>query len=329
MGVAVSAALFAYLLWTVDLRTLAAQMARTDWAWVAVAVVLTPLGLWVRAIRWGYLFPPGARPPALVPAMMIGYMVNNVLPLRAGEVARVWVVARRWGHGFWTVLATLIVERVLDGLAIVAVLGVLVLLIDVPVYLRWGATVMLVVNVAGIIILTAFAVAPARSRTWVAWVTRRWPRVRGIALDGFERFVRGLEGIRTPSHVLPLIVWTVAVWTVPLLIAWTMLRAVHLSLPWLAQLAVLAFLGVGVSIPSAPGFIGVFHAAAVLALGVFGGAQAESLGYALLLHAVQFVPVTLIGWGFLLREHLTLADATHATPVEDEPDRPRPTPVGR
>ena len=58
-------------------------------------------------------------------------------------------------------------------------------------------------------------------------------------------------------------------------------------------------------------------------------AQAESLGYAILLHAVQFVPVTLIGWGFLLREHLSLADATHATPVEDEPAPSRPTPVGR
>jgi uncharacterized membrane protein YbhN (UPF0104 family) len=294
-----------------------------------VATVLTPIGLWVRAVRWRYLFPPGAPPPALVAGVMIGYMVNNVLPLRAGEVARVWVVARRWGHGFWTVLATLIVERVLDGLAIVAVLGVLVLLVDVPLYLRWGAALMLAVNVAGVIVLAAFAVAPARSRAALGWATRRWPRLRGVALDGFERFVRGLEGIRTAAHLLPLIVWTLAVWALPLLIAWAMLRAVHLSLPWLAPLAVLAFLGVGVSIPSAPGYIGVFHAAAVLALGVFGVAPAESLGYALLLHAVQFVPVTLIGWVFLLREHLSLADATHAAPTEEEPEGPRPAPVGR
>jgi uncharacterized membrane protein YbhN (UPF0104 family) len=175
----------------------------------------------------------------------------------------------------------------------------------------------------GVAVLVSFAAAPGPSRAGLRWLTRRWPRVQSSALRIFERFRRGLEGIRTPAHSVPLLLWTVVVWVVPAFAAWTMLRAMTLSLPfpptipphhraWVASWVVLAFVGVSVSLPSAPGFVGVFHAAAVLALGIFGVPRAEGLGYALVLHAVQYVPVTLEGWLFLLREHVTLAEATHA-----------------
>src|SRR3989442_11320887 len=114
---------------------------------------MAPLQIWVRGRRWWYLFPPGSNPPALAPAMMIGYMANNVLPLRAGEFVRVYVVARRWGHGFWTTLATLIVERLLDSLFIVLVMVVLLLRIAVPRPLAIGAAVLLAVDLIAVSVL--------------------------------------------------------------------------------------------------------------------------------------------------------------------------------
>jgi uncharacterized membrane protein YbhN (UPF0104 family) len=144
------------------------------------------------------------------------------------------------------------------------------------------------------------------------WVFRRWPRLQSLVTRVFDRFARGLEGIRAPAHALPLLVWTVAVWVIPAVEAWMVLRALDLSLSWVAPWVVLAFVGVSVSLPSAPGFIGVFHAAAAVALGMFGVARAEAVGYALILHAAQFVPITLIGWAFLLREHVTLAEVARA-----------------
>jgi uncharacterized protein (TIRG00374 family) len=318
LGVAVSVALFAYLFWNVDLHALGEQLRHARWTWVLFAAVLTPLGLVARARRWRYLFAPGERPPSLVSGLMIGYMVNNILPLRAGELARVYVVARRWGHGFWTVLATTIVERVLDGLAVVLMLGILVLLVDVPPVLRWGAGVLLLINLAGVVILVSFALAPGPSRTAIRWVVRRWPRAQAPALRIFERFVRGLAGVRTPAHAIPLVLWTVVVWVIPATFAWSAMRAMNLALLWVAPWTVLAFVAVGVSIPSAPGYVGVFHAATTVALGLFGVPHAEALGYALVLHAAQFVPVTLVGWIALLREQVSLAAATHATPAPDE-----------
>jgi len=90
VGIAISAGLLGYLVWSVDVRELAATLARTRWEWVVLASALGPLGVWARGRRWWYLFPPDSKPPALVPATMIGFMANNVLPLRAGEFVRVW-----------------------------------------------------------------------------------------------------------------------------------------------------------------------------------------------------------------------------------------------
>ena len=310
VGVVISVALFGYLVWSVDVHELVALLGRTRWEWVIVACALAPVSVWTRARRWRYLFPPGSDPPAVIPATMIGYMVNNVLPLRAGELVRVYVVAKRWGHGFWTALATLIVERVLDSLVIVLIMAVLVLRVPVPPTLEIGAAVVLAIDLVAVAVLCSLAVAPVRARRVIERLTRRWPALQRRVVAILETFVLGLEGIRTRAHLLPLVLWTVVVWVLPAFITWTMLRALQLELPWIAAWVVLAFVGLGVAIPSAPGYIGVFHAAATIALSIFSVPTTAAFGFALLLHAAQIVPITVVGWIYLLREHLTLADAT-------------------
>ena len=311
-----------WLFSSVDRQKLLEQILRTDWRWLLLSAALGPAGLLVRARRWPYLFPPGSNPPGIVPAMMIGYMVNNVLPLRAGEVVRVYVVARRWGGHFWTTAATLIVERVLDSLCIVLILGVLVFMVPVPRIVEWAALVMLAVDVIGISFLIAIATAPARCRAILQRLTGRWPALQAKLLQGFERFLHGLDGIRTRSHIVPIILWTIIIWLVPAAAAWTCLRAMHLDLPWLAGWVVLAFVGLGVSIPSAPGYVGVFHAAAVLATSIFGVPETEGLGFGIVFHASQLVPVTVLGWIYLLREQMTLGEVTRGH-AEEAPAAPR------
>jgi uncharacterized protein (TIRG00374 family) len=317
VGVAISLVLLVSLLWTVDLAEVWRQLQKTQWGWTLVSAALAPIGLWIRARRWIYLFPPGSKPPALVPAMMIGYMVNNILPLRAGEIVRVYVVARRWGRGFWTALATLVVERVLDSLVLILVLGVLIFLIPVPATLRWAATILLVLDVIAVAVLALLAVAPAACERVLRGATRRWPGLADRGLPILRRFVDGLDGIRTPGHLLPLALWTVVVWLAPAAAAWAIFRAMDLDLPWIAAWTVLAFVGVGISIPAAPGYVGVFHYAAVLALEIFDVPRPAALSYALVYHASQILAITASGWVFLLREHLSLGEATHVRPTPE------------
>src|SRR5207302_1697347 len=183
IGIAISAALVAYLLASVDLRELGRQLLATNWAWVTLAVVAGLAGVLARARRWRWLFPPGPEPPGIVAATMIGYMANNVLPLRAGEVVRIYVLARKLRESgpmtgtqsFWLVTATLVVERVLDSLAIVSILAMLVLVIPLPRVIEWAAGVLLVIDVVGVSVLVAIVRAPEASRRLLLRLTGRWP----------------------------------------------------------------------------------------------------------------------------------------------------------
>jgi len=316
LGIAISVALFAYLLTTVDLAQVADRLRHTQLGWTAISVALAPLSLCVRARRWRYLFAPADRPPGLLPAMMIGYMANNILPLRAGELVRVYVVSHRWGRGFWAVLGTLVVERVLDSLSVVGALGILVLLIPVPKIFQYTAATLLVIDLVAVAALITLAAAPEAAARLLARLTARWPHIEHRASRIFGTFVQGLDGVRARANLLPLIGWTILVWIVPALAAWTMILAMDLHLPITAGFTVLAFVGLSISIPSAPGYVGVFHYAAVLALEIFGVERETAVGYALLFHAAQIMPVTLIGWLFLLREHMTLREATRSRAAE-------------
>jgi len=308
----------------VDLPELGRQLAATQWWWVAGATTVGPLGLWFRALRWRYLFPPRSEPPGLVAANMIGYMANNVLPLRAGELVRVYVAARHLqgerrmatGESLWLAGATIIVERVLDSLSLVLIMAVLIFVIPVPPALQYAAGLILALDAVAAGALIALAVAPSRSRRVLARLTRRWPRLATRAERGLDMVQLGLAGVRARAHLGPLAAWTVIVWVLGALGAWALLRAVHLDLGLIAGWTVLAFVGFGISIPSAPGYVGVWHAAAVLALAIFGVSQPVAVGYAVLYHASQFVPITLLGWLFLLREHVSLGEVTRA-PASD------------
>ena len=313
-GVAVSAALLVYVFWSVDLRDVGARLLRTHWGWLAVAAGLNLLSVWVRARRWRYLFPPGATPSHLFPAVMIGFMGNNVLPLRAGEVVRVYVVHRH-GQPFWTTVATVVVERVLDALAIGLMLAALILVVPIRAELRWSALLFMSVDLVAMAVLAFMAVAPDHCRRLGRSLCRFTPRLEGPVLRILDTFNEGLRGVRARRHAAPLVAWSAGIWVVLAGAVGAAFLAADLHLPFAAAWVVLAFLGLGVSLPSSPGFVGVVQAATVLALELFAVPRAEALSFSLLLHAAQYVPVTAWGLALLAAEHVSLGDARRGVAV--------------
>jgi uncharacterized protein (TIRG00374 family) len=228
----------------------------------------------------------------------------------------------RRGQPFWTTVATVVVERVLDALAIGLMLAALILMIPMRAELKWSALLFMSVDLLAMAVLGVLAMAPDRSRRAAQRIVARWPRLKGPALRMVDTFNEGLRGVRAPGHLLPLIMWSASIWVALALAVWTGFLAVDLALPFTAAWVVLAFLGLGVSLPSSPGFVGVVQAATVLALELFGVARAEALSYSLLLHAAQFVPVTAWGLVLLAVEHVSLAEATRA-PASSATPSPR------
>ena len=311
-GIAVSIALLVYLFWDVDLHDIVTHLANTYWSYLAASVLLNMLSLWLRAWRWYYLFPPGAQPSHLFSALMIGYMGNNLLPLRAGEIVRVYVAARR-GQRFWTTLATVVVERALDGLALGLIVAGLFLVITFPPSLRWPAAVFLVLDLVAMILLAVLAYTPAACAAMTSALFRRWPRLEQRAMNALGTMNEGFRGVRAGHHLVPIAVSSAGIWILFAVSIWTALHATHLDLPFAASWTVLAFLGLGVSLPSSPGFVGVVQAAGVLALALFAIPRTQALSFSILLHASQFFPVTFVGLAFLLVEHVSLAEAAHAS----------------
>ena len=314
VGVAISAALLVYLFWGVDLQDVLARLAATHWGWLVASIVLNLVSLWVRAWRWYYLFPPGSQPSRLFNALMIGYLGNNLLPLRAGEIVRVYVASRR-GQRFWTVLATVVVERALDGLAVGLIVVALFLTIPIPARFRWPAIIFLSADLLAMVILAVLAFAPQPCATAIRVLFHRWAGIERRLMRALGTMREGLEGVRTGHHVVPIVLSSAAIWLVLAVSIWTALRAANLDLPLAASWTALAFLGLGVSLPSSPGFVGVVQAAIVLALALFAVPHTEALSFSLLLHASQYFPVTLCGLYSLFVEHVSLVDATRSARV--------------
>ncbi|MGH7299269.1 MAG: lysylphosphatidylglycerol synthase transmembrane domain-containing protein [Candidatus Rokuibacteriota bacterium] len=312
LGLAVSAGLLVYVFWDVDLGVIAAELRGTLWTFLALSAGLNFVSMWVRAWRWWYLFPPGTRPTHLYRALLIGYMGNNLLPLRAGEVVRVYVASRH-GPRFWTTLATVVVERALDGLALGLIVAGLLLIVPVPGEVRWSIAIFLAVDLIAMAVLVTIAAAPGLCRVLIEVFFHRlgWLERRLLSLLG--TMTEGLRGVRTTRHVIPIILGSVGIWLFFALSVWAAMRAAHLDLPLIASWTVLAFLGLGVSLPSSPGFVGVVQAATVLALALFAVPRTEALAFSLLMHASQFFPVTAVGLLCLLLEQVSLTDAARAS----------------
>ena len=318
VGLAVSAALLVYFFWDVDLRAVAARLRETRWSFLALCAALNVLALWLRAWRWYYLYPPGTRPSHLFNATMIGYMANNLLPLRAGEIVRVYV-ATRHGQRFWTTVATLVVERVLDALAVGTMVAVLLLVVPFPRELRWSAFLFIAVDLAAMLVLAVIAVAPSFCDRVIRALFSRWCWGERRLLDILSTMSEGLRGVRAGRHLAPVLLSSAGIWLVLALAVWAAFQSARLALPLTAAWTVLAFLGLGVSLPSSPGFVGVVQAATVLALDIFGVPRSDALSVSILLHAAQFIPVTLLGLALLLVEHVSLGEATRAAGAAASP----------
>ena len=282
-----------------------------------LAVVLATATFPVRAIRWRYLLmPTQAAAPfrSRFEAVCIGFMANNLLP-RAGELARAYAYSRREPVPAATAFATLVVERFLDGIAILALLaGALaasgVPSGDLPPAIAAGVRVVcafLAVVLAGAIVLVG---APERSMRAAGWLSRvflpaRWADTLVRLL---RRFSQGLASLRGWRLMLPAIGWSFGVWTLQSLSFWVGFLAFGIHLGFDAALVTNGSVAIASAIPT-PGFFGTFHAAAKLALvDLYGTAEANALGFAVGWHLGSFFPITLIGLWYARRLGLALRE---------------------
>ncbi|MCX8071621.1 MAG: flippase-like domain-containing protein [Candidatus Binatia bacterium] len=274
--------------------------------WLIPVMAVTIWTLYIRAQRWRSLLRPLGSVPLspLVHTTNIGFMANMVLPLRAGEIVRPLLLARATALPLGGVLATIVLERVFDLLAVIFLFGIATLLVPVSDEVRVLGYVLVTMGT-----LLAAGVAVARwqegrvLRLWCG-VAKRLPAFVRHLLDHFVRgFLQALEVLDRPATFLSIVAWTAYLWAIIAAVNTLGLVAFAFAVPLLrCGLVLTAIVALAVSVPSAPGYIGSFQFGCKLALEMFGLAASEALAFSVVLHVAQFVAILLAGLYSLARQ---------------------------
>lgn len=274
----------------------------------------------LRARRWQALLAPvyGRLPfNSLWEATAIGMMATNVVPFRAGEFARPFVLSRAEPQvKFTAAFASVAVDRLFDATVVLLLMLCATLVPAFPsdqtigdhtlaFYVKPTALALGVV-LAGLIL---FVVAPDRVFAISDAIMRRVapafePRMRGL----LEGFVSGLHVLRSPGLIAEVFFWTVVHWLCNAFAFWLGFKAMHIDAPFSAGLLIQALIAIGVSIPSTPGFFGPFEFFGKAGLAVYGVGSAAAVGWVLGFHVLSFIPITIMGAWYLTRLKLHLSD---------------------
>jgi uncharacterized protein (TIRG00374 family) len=329
IGIAITAVTLWLALRGVDLQALARDLAAANLPLVVGVSVPAYLAMiWLRAVRWRYLT-DAVAPVSTAPlfrATAVGFLANNVFPLRMGELVRAWALARDQRLGVAPILGTIVLERVIDGLVVIAmaiaIFGVRgsrsgdAFAVGLP--LLAGAVLPL-----GAVLLMRFA--PERA-AGIARVASRWllPQRVGASLESLvRRMSEGLGSLQGGRHLWWVALHSVLIWGVlgilPFLAGFAAL-GIDLGSPGRAIAAsyvVLTAVGIAVALPSAPGFFGPYHLAAREALARFGVGEAQALALGTLSHAVFWITTSAIGLWVLRSRRGRLEDLAELPESEE------------
>ena len=320
--------LLAYFLHGVDLRAVWAETRRADGPSLVFAIGLVLATYALRALRWQYLLAPIGRTHFMnaYRTTVIGFAASFLLPARAGEVLRPYLLARREQLSPTAAFATIILERLLDLVTVLLLFGLFVVLVD-PASLsgdpsmyarvKMGGLMAAGASIVGLGVLFALAGHPERLGRWALKVERVLPARLARAVAGFvETFAQGLAVMRQPGRLLVSLLLSFPLWLSIAAGIWITSRAFHMTFGYLGSFLVMTLLVVGVAVPT-PGQVGGFHTMYRIAVVTFFGVpETTAVGAAIVLHAVSFVPVTLLGLVFMAREGLSLGRMREITARE-------------
>ena len=311
LTVGVSAAFVLVLVWSVNVRQTLDALRAANYSYIPLAVFLSLVTNLLRSYRWKYVLNPLQQISvlSLFSGVAVGYMANNVLPARLGEVVRSYYLGRKEGLSKSSTLATIVIERLFDGLTLLGFLALISTFFPFPDWLTtvgWLAAVILFA-------LTGILTVSVVHRTWTLGLVERvspWvpPHVARQIHELTGSFLSGLMILSHKRDALLALVFSLLGWIVEAGTYYVVGLSFDFHLPIYGAMLAVAIVNFGILLPAAPGYIGTFEFFSVAALGLVAIEKSEALSYALVLHAVLVVPITLIGMVYFFREQVSLAD---------------------
>lgn len=315
LGVIISV-LFMYLaLRGLQFDQLWETLQTAQYLWLLPGIGMYFIAVWIRSWRWHYLLRPLKHIPTrtMFPIVAIGYMGNNIYPARAGELLRAVVLKRREEVPISASLATIIVERIFDGVIMLAFvflnLPELASLTSssgfvgsIQTLATWGAAAF----IGALLVFLLAAMLPETAESWSNKIIDlllpfRWrDRVHDLA----NRFLAGLESLRSPKEVMMIFFTSMVIWLLETGKYWFVMHVFPFEVSFFALMLMNGIVNLATTLPSAPGYIGTFDAPGIALLKAYNVPSEIAVGYTLVLHAALWVPITILGAYYFLREGL-------------------------
>ena len=292
-----------------------------QYIWLIPGVAVYFVGVWVRSWRWHYMLRPLKKIPTrtMFPIVTIGYMGNNIYPARAGEVLRAVILKQREGVPVSASLATVIVERIFDGVVMLGFVFInlpelarlthdsgLIGNMDIRTIAIVGAAVFL----GALLVFLLAAMFPLTAEKILDRLLPILPRrFRAQVRDLTIRFLSGLESLRSPVEALMIFFTTVIIWLLETAKYWFVMHAFGFTISFFGLMLMNGIVNLATTLPSAPGYVGTFDAPGIAVLVAYGVPGEIAAGYTLVLHAALWFPITLLGAYFYLRQPLRWGDS--------------------
>lgn len=313
LGIFISVALLWLLFRNIDFSELADALRTANYWWLIPNMAIIVLTMYLRAYRWRFMLAPikHVHYDNLLAATCIGFMANNVLPLRLGEFVRAYSLAYQDTEISKSAsLATIFVERmVFDLVALLIIFGAVVASshLDIHEDMQRGLLVAISIALVGVVFMFVMALRPAQTgdimTRYLVFVPESVKeRIRIVVL----KFSRGLEFITNYKTLGWVLAQTVFIWILTGISNYFVFLAFGFELPLSASYVLLVVVSISILVPSSPGFVGVYHYGTVWTLAQYEIPKEQALSFALVLHAAQYIPITLMGFYYLKKEHLSL-----------------------
>lgn len=309
LGLALSAGSIAFLIRSINPADVWGALQSANYLLVVPSIALVFFTMLFKAFRWQLLF-GSTRPRVrkLFSALLVGYMANAILPARLGELVRAYNLGQNGQVSTSQALSTIVVEKVLDVGTVLLILVILIPFASLPSWAFGMGLAGAALACALVIVVALLASLGERVVEPVSRLLERAPLVSRLPVKGqLVSFVRGFSALKDRHLIIPVALWSILVWAGAAAINYVMLLAFFPHATLLAALFVLAVTNLGMAVPSAPSYIGVFHYLVVISLAAFGLDHSLSLSYAIVVHAATFGSFVIAGLIIMWKEHFSLA----------------------
>lgn len=326
LGIVISAVCLYIAFGSLDFQGFWDVVRHANYWWLFPGIGVYFLAVWARTWRWHYMLRhiKIISLTRLFPVVVIGYMGNNVYPARAGEVLRSYVLKRKEGVAVTASLATVVLERLFDGLVMLLFVFVTLPFTPLPPGYSVLVTVFSILFLAALGVFLFVAARPKRMAIMYAWfVNFLLPmRFRSQVHGLFDRFVEGLQSLRSPRELTLIFLSSSVIWLLETCKYWFVMHAFPFHVSFGVLMLMTAIVNLFTTLPSTPGYVGTFDVPGIAILTAAGVPYELAAAYTLVLHIALWLPITVLGAAFMLLEHVGWRDFGRAT---EEPSL-EPTP---